>query len=410
MPKIRYAKGRIKLKRGEYQRPNGTFEYKWTDRIGARHSVYAKTLIELRMKEEFILKDILDGIKCLNQNVTVNSYFEVWKRVKSGVRETTLVSYIRPYKRYVEPDFGNTKRKELSYSKVVMFYKGLIEKNGLGISTITKVNVVLSMVLDVAVKDGVLRNNPCSGALKELSRKYADTVKTVKALTATEQKLFEEYLNRPGPNHRLCPIITLMLYTGMRVGEACGLRWEDVDFDKEVIHVSHTLLFYDKPTGDGSAYALNPPKTKNSDRLIPMSPKVKEALNLEKQFQDQLGVKCSFVIDGFSDFVFVDAKGQVLHHKKLNHQLAKISKEIDNEVKKQNGIYGLTSFPHVHNHMLRHTFATRMREAGADVKATADIMGHNEVDITLNTYTDSSQEFKRREIALLDHKNTTDTE
>ena len=201
-----------------------------------------------------------------------------------------------------------------------------------------------------------------------------------------------------------------MLYTGMRVGEACGLRWEDVDFDKEVIHVSHTLLFYDKPTGDGSAYALNPPKTKTSDRFIPMSPKVKEALNLEKQFQDQLGVKCNFVIDGFSDFVFVDAKGQVLHHKKLNHQLAKISTEIDNEIKEQNGIYGLTSFPHVHNHMLRHTFATRMREAGADVKATADIMGHNEVDITLNTYTDSSQEFKRREIALLDRSNTTDTE
>ena len=65
-------------------------------------------------------------------------------------------------------------------------------------------------------------------------------------------------------------------------------------------------------------------------------------------------------------------------------------------------INGLTAFPHVHSHMLRHTFATRMREAGADIKATADIMGHNEVDITLNTYTDASEDFKKQEISLLD--------
>ena len=52
--------------------------------------------------------------------------------------------------------------------------------------------------------------------------------------------------------------------------------------------------------------------------------------------------------------------------------------------------------------MLRHTFATRMREAGADIKAPADIMGHNEVDITLNTYTDTTAEFKKKEIALID--------
>ncbi|MBR2550381.1 MAG: tyrosine-type recombinase/integrase [Clostridiales bacterium] len=62
----------------------------------------------------------------------------------------------------------------------------------------------------------------------------------------------------------------------------------------------------------------------------------------------------------------------------------------------------MTVFPHIHSHMLRHTFATRMREAGADIKATADIMGHTEVDITLNTYTDTTAEFKKKEIALID--------
>ena len=58
-------------------------------------------------------------------------------------------------------------------------------------------------------------------------------------------------------------------------------------------------------------------------------------------------------------------------------------------------------FPHVHNHMLRHTFATRMREAGADMKAVSDMMGHEGILITLKTYTDASREFKNREIAVL---------
>ena len=73
----RYAKGRLKLKKGEYQRSNGTFEYKWTDRYGSRHSLYAKTIEQLRLKEEAVQKDILDGLSGINLNITINSYYEV---------------------------------------------------------------------------------------------------------------------------------------------------------------------------------------------------------------------------------------------------------------------------------------------------------------------------------------------
>lgn len=74
----------------------------------------------------------------------------------------------------------------------------------------------------------------------------------------------------------------------------------------------------------------------------------------------------------------------------------KINKEI-----RQSGNPDIKEFPHVHNHMLRHTFATRMREAGADIKATSEMMGHEGILITLKTYTDASREFKNREIAAL---------
>ena len=272
MLKTRYAKGRIRLKKGEQQRPNGTFAYRWTDRYGSRHAVYAKTMKELRVKEEAILRDTLDGIMSLGSNATINSYFEIWKKIKSGIRQTSFITYHRLYQRYIEPTFGKTMLKDLSYSKVVLFYKDLLENHGLGISSVNNINVVLSMILNVAIRDGVLRTNPCTGALKELKRKYAGTKKEVKALTQAEQEVFEDFLKRPGIFHCLYPLITVMLYTGIRVGELGGMRWADIDFEKNQIEISHTLVFDEKPDQKGSSFTLNPPKTKTSERKIPMNP------------------------------------------------------------------------------------------------------------------------------------------
>jgi len=193
-----------------------------------------------------------------------------------------------------------------------------------------------------------------------------------------------------------------MLYTGIRVGELGGMRWADVDFEKNQIEISHTLVFEEKPGQKDSVFSLNPPKTKTSERIIPMNPKVRDALLREKNRQIANEISCNVTIDGYSDFVFLDDNGSLFHYKKLNHRLARISTAIDNEIKSNGTLNGLNAFPHVHSHMLRHTFATRMREAGADIKATADIMGHTEVELTLNTYTDASEDFKRQEIALLD--------
>lgn len=194
-----------------------------------------------------------------------------------------------------------------------------------------------------------------------------------------------------------------MLYTGIRVGELGALKWSDIDFIRGEIHINHTLVFDCKPD-QKCDFTLNPPKTKTSERCIPLSKKVREALFSERLRQEEAGITCSVVVAGHSDFVFLDDSGSLFHYKKLNHRLDRLSEAIDREIRKNGSLNGLSSFPHVHSHMLRHTFATRMREAGADIKATADILGHHEVDITLNTYTDASEDFKRQELAFLDEE------
>ena len=75
------------LKEGEYQRANGTFEYKWRDKRGKRHSVYAKTLDELREKENDVLRDALDGIRADKNDLTINDLYHRWVQLKKGLKD-----------------------------------------------------------------------------------------------------------------------------------------------------------------------------------------------------------------------------------------------------------------------------------------------------------------------------------
>ena len=92
-PAKRKDKDRIVLRTGEGQRPNGTYEYRWTDRTGKRRRIYAKTLELLRDKEEAIQKDKYDGIKAEARYLTVNNMFDTWLQLKRGLKDNTFQNY-----------------------------------------------------------------------------------------------------------------------------------------------------------------------------------------------------------------------------------------------------------------------------------------------------------------------------
>lgn len=396
----RMTKNKTRLRTGEYVRPNGLYAYNWYDKYGKRHFLYSKSLSELRKKEDELTRLKVEGVDYNQLELSVNDYYELWKQLKTGIRETTFASYVRTYDRYIEPNFGKLKLKNVTYSRVVLFFNKLAVEKGLSFGTIRNIEVSLSMVLDIAVKDEVLKNNPCKGALKELQRASRNAVKDVRALTLAEQKVFEDFLAKPGRFHVFYPIFTVMLWTGMRVGEVIGLRWQDIDFENNEIDVNHTLMYYDLSKGEGNKFKINPPKTKSSKRTVPMLPKVREAFLMQKEYLEQAGIKCDSEYDGYTDFIFLNSAGHVFSHKKLNYKLYTISDAINKELN-DNKESDIKEFPKLHNHMLRHTFATRMREAGADMKATSEMMGHEGILITLTTYTDATREFKNREINLL---------
>ena len=118
-----------------------------------------------------------------------------------------------------------------------------------------------------------------------------------------------------------------MLWTGLRVGEVTGLRWCDIDLDAETINVNHTLVYYDKGHNDGMSFAINTPKTEAGKRTVPMLPIVKQAFLIEKQNQEDFGIKCTATVDGYTDFIFVNRFGGVQHHATLNKALRRIIRD-----------------------------------------------------------------------------------
>ena len=385
------------LKEGEYQRPNGTFEYKWRDNRGKRHSIYAKTLDELREKEIDVLRDVLDGIRADKKDITINDLYYRWVQLKKGLKVNTFQNYKYMYTQFVEPDFGETKIVELKRSDVRAFYNHLADSQHIKINTIDNIHTVLHQVLELGVEDEYLRYNPSDNALKELKRAHNNDSKKRKSLTIPEQELFEQFLSENGKYNRWYPIFTVMMWTGMRVGEITGLRWCDIDLEDETISINHTLVYFDKGRAEGCGFAVNTPKTKSGERTIPMLPKVKEAFLIEKDYQKEFNLKCKVIVDGYTDFIFINRFGGVQHQGTLNKALRRIIRDCNYEVLDKEK-KGSVILPRFSNHSLRHTFTTRLCEAGVNIKAMQDILGHADAETTLQIYTDATKDLKKAEM------------
>lgn len=395
------------LKEGEYQRPNGTYEYKWRDRRGTRHSVYAKTLEELRKKELDVLRDVLDGVREDGKKLTINDLYHRWEQLKRGLKDNTFQNYRYLYNQFVAPDFGKSRVIDLKRTDVRAFYNLLADERGLKASTIDGVHTVLHQVLELGVEDDYIRYNPSDNALKELKKAHCNDSEKRRALTLAEQQLFEKFLSKPGQYNKWYPIFIVMLWTGLRVGEITGLRWCDIDLENGTIDVNHTLVFYRSGDNGGCVYAVNTPKTEAGKRIVPMLPKVKEAFLKEKQLQEDFGIKCTATVDGYTDFIFINRFGGVQHQGTLNKALRRIIRDCNYEVlDKHKGNNEPVLLPKFSNHSLRHTFATRMCEAKVSIKAMQEILGHSDIEVTMDVYAEATHDFKRTEmISFADYFN-----
>ena len=133
-----------------------------------------------------------------------------------------------------------------------------------------------------------------------------------------------------------------------------------------------------------------------------MLPKVKEAFLKEKAYQEEVGICCKAEVDGFSNFIFVNRFGSVQHQGTLNKALKRIIRDCNYELIDKSSGNEITMLPDFSNHSLRHTFTTRMCEAGVNIKAMQDILGHADVETTLGIYADATKDLKSKEMTGFD--------
>lgn len=188
------------------------------------------------------------------------------------------------------------------------------------------------------------------------------------------------------------------------IGKVTGLRWCDIDLEEGIIDVNHTLVYYDHRTSEGKKgcyFNVNTPKTEAGNRQVPMLDFVREAFVMEKQRQELPGVHCEATVDGYTDFIFLNRFGQPQHQSTLNKAIRRIIRDCNDEqfLKTENPEVLL---PHFSCHSLRHTFTTRMCEAGVNIKVIQDTLGHKDITTTLNIYTDVTKELKKTEFEGLD--------
>ena len=221
----RKDKDRIVLRTGESQRPNGTYDYRWTGRDGKRHVVYAKTLEELREKEAQVENDKFQGLKAEARNVTINEMFDLWCQVKRGLKNNTFENYKYMYNLFVRPNFGKHRISTLKKSDVKRFYNQLVDERNVQASTVDTVHTVMHQVLQMAVDDRYISNNPSDGVLKELKKSHVFKTEKRRGLTKPEQELLLSYLKSHHVYGHWYPIFAVMIGTGLRIGEVAGLRW-----------------------------------------------------------------------------------------------------------------------------------------------------------------------------------------
>lgn len=418
MAERRDTKNRL-LGKGEYQKSDGRYMYRYVDSKGNKRFVYSWTLTQtdrppkgkrsekcLRELEKEIAKDLQDEIDSFKaKKMTLNAFYEDYIEQKQELKTSTRTNYKYMYKKYVWDSIGRRKLPEIKYSDIKKFYNHLIREVGFKPNSMETIHTILHPIFATAVRDGYIRVNPTDGVMAEI-KKSNDWEKPKRhALSVSEQEAFVEFTKSHSVYSHWLPLFTVLLGTGCRVGEIVGLTWDDCDFKNGIININHSLIYRpDEYTGKSGFY-ISTPKTKAGEREIPMFEAVRKALLNERMRQMREGFNQT-VIDGYSGFIFSNRFNGVLSPHNINRAIERITRDYNVEeselAARQNRKPLL--LPHFSVHNLRHTFCTRMCENESNIKVIQEIMGHSDISTTMDVYNEATRDKKKESFAGLEGK------
>ena len=324
---------------------------------GGRKTVYGATRAEVQTK----LRQLLDardrGVTVTSAERTVADYLDQWleNTAKPSVRHATYLNYALNVRRLKE-EIGWLRLSELGPAHVQRAYGNLL-KSGLSAHSVIQAHVVLHRALREAVLWGLVLRNATDG----VSRPRIERAEIRTLSQAQVKKLFEST-----KGDRLHALWVLLATTGLREGEALGLRWSDIDLKAGRLSVRRSLQ---RQKGRGMVFVE--PKTNRSRRVVYLAAGTTEVLKNHRhdQAEERLQLGGRWKAD---DLVFTSIHGQPL-------QQGLVSWSLHQALEK-------AGLPRIRVHDLRHTAATHLLEKGVHPKVVQELLGHSTIMVTLDTY------------------------
>ncbi len=363
-------------KRGEniYKRKDARWEGRYIKYYDAKGQaqygyVYAKTYNEVKEK---LAAAKLKG-KAIRESATGNfsDYCDEWLTLcRSRVKEATYVKYHGIVNSRLKPELGEKMPYEFNTILIERFSHKLLTHYGLSPKTVRDILTVLRAILDYG------RKQEGSGFM-QIDIIYPQSKKReMRVLTEEEQICLVKYLLKNVNQTKFG--ILLALFTGMRIGELCALRWGDISVDEKYIHVGQTLqrlkILDDTATDYKTKIVIGAAKSEHSNRYIPLSEHLAELC-------------CDMKSRTPEAYVLTGKVNRYMDPRTLQYRFSKMVSEC--------GLSG------VHFHSLRHTFATRCVESGFEIKSLSEVLGHASTKVTLDRYVHSSMDLKRANMEKL---------
>lgn len=345
-----------KRKDGRYV---GKFIAEYADNGKAQyHYVYGKTYEEAENKV-LIGREIASRfLSC--RYITVGKVYREWlNAVVNRVKESTLANYKNKFEKHILPEFGDIPCADLTAGRINAFINKKLA-DGLSASYVRDIFTVFKTMLKYAQEEYGFRLSLKNVTLPKAERKQ------VEKISDEQQKKLVAYLK--GNMSITAFGILLSLYMGLRIGELCGLKWEDVDFHNKILHIRRTVQRITSANGNRKTkIVISAPKSATSFREIAIPDMLMKYFEM---FRDE------------ADHFILSGTDKPVEPRTMQYRYKKIlqSAEVEN-----------------HNyHKLRHTFATNSAEKGFNVKALSAVLGHSSVTLTLNRYIHPDRPYERR--------------
>lgn len=330
------------------------------------------------------------GLLSIAEDVQFADYFYDWIFIykKSTISNNTFSIYESTYRKYIkESSISKIKVKSLKTLELQQYFNRMNEDN-VSQSMLKKIRTKINACLIFAVKDGLIYKNPMEAVvLPQKNKNMIDTTKKRRAFTQAEQTAFVNYIK--DSDDILDLLILFDFLTGLRLGEITALTWDDLDGEVLSVNKQYQFQYYIEPDGTKTRkFELINLKTSKSIRSIELPPAAIKLLEKTRYKYLEKKMKAGKYFND-NNLIFSDDLGNPIERKRPFRHIKKICAELNIDTS-------------MNFHSIRHSFATRLFELGINAKVVQELMGHEDLQTTLNIYTHVSDTVKRDAAERLD--------